>query len=108
MGDMFAGDSPTIDYNGGGSLLELSKTYDKIFAAYDFDIVIPGHGAVTNRAGLTTFHDAYKKLTVRAQSFIRQGKSQQELSKLMETEYGWAPDSVRQVQNVPGMMKELK
>jgi glyoxylase-like metal-dependent hydrolase (beta-lactamase superfamily II) len=109
MGDMFySGLTPTIDYNGGGSLLELAKTYDKIFATYDFDIVIPGHGDTTNRAGLTAFRDAFVKLTGRAQTFIRQGKSQQELSKFMEAEYGWAADSTRQVQNVPGMMKELK
>jgi glyoxylase-like metal-dependent hydrolase (beta-lactamase superfamily II) len=108
MGDLFSGDTPTIDYVGGGSLVEIAKTYDYILAAYDFERVIPGSGDVTNRAAVKTFQDAFVKLTARAQAFIRQGKSQQEFSKFMETEFGWAPDSLRQIQNVPGMMKELK
>jgi len=108
MGDLVSGDSPGIDYIGGGSLVELVKTYDKVLATYDFDIVIPGHGAVMNRAGLVAYRDNVVKLTSRAQEFIRQGKSQDELAKFMDKEYGWAPGSTRQVQNVPGMMKELK
>ena len=108
MGDLVSGDSPGIDYNTDGSLLELVKTYDKVLAAYDFDIVIPGHGPVINRAGLVAYRDNVVKMTTRAQAFIRQGKTQEELAKFMDKEYGWAPGSTRQVQNVPGMMKELK
>jgi cyclase len=108
MGDLVGGDSPGIDYNGGGSLIELVKTYDKVLAAYDFDTVIPGHGAIMNRAGLVAYRDNVDKLKTRVQSFIRQGKSEDELHKFMETEYNWAPNNYRQVQNVPGMMKELK
>jgi glyoxylase-like metal-dependent hydrolase (beta-lactamase superfamily II) len=111
MGDMFSGApgaTPTIDYAGGGSLVEQAKTFDKIYAAYDIDTVIPGHGDVTNRAAFKTFQDNFVKMTARAQAFIRQGKSPEELSKFMETEFGWAPNSTQQIQNVPGMMKELK
>jgi cyclase len=115
MGDLMAdtsdlrmGTSPTVDYNGGGSLLEYPKTIDKVLAAYDFDIVIPGHGPVTNRRGLMTYRDNVVKLIARAQTFIRQGKSQDELAKFMEKEYRWAPNSLPQQWSVPGMMKELK
>jgi cyclase len=108
MGDLVSGDSPGIDYNTGGSLIELVKTYDKVLAAYDFDIVIPGHGPVINRAGLVAYRDNVVKMTARAQAFIRQGKSQDDLANFMDKEYGWAPGSTRQVQNIPGMMKELK
>jgi cyclase len=108
MGVLVSGDSPGIDYNGSGSLLEMVKTYDKVLAAYDFDIVIPGHGAIMNRAGLVAYRDNVAKLTTRVQSFIRLGKTQAELSTLMEKEYNWAAGSTRQVQNVPGMMNELK
>jgi glyoxylase-like metal-dependent hydrolase (beta-lactamase superfamily II) len=108
MGDLVSGDSPGIDYNTDGSLIELVKTYDKVLAAYDFDIVIPGHGPVINRAGLVAYRDNVVTMTARAQAFIRQGKSQDELAKFMDKEYGWAPNSTRQVQNIPGMMKELK
>ena len=115
MGDLMAdtkdlsmGTSPTVDYNGGGSLLEYPKTIDKVLAAYDFDTVIPGHGPVTNRQGLVTYRDNVVKLIARAQAFIRQGKNQQELSSFMQREYRWAPTSLPQQWSVPGMMKELK
>ena len=60
--DLRMGTSPTVDYNGGGSLLEYPKTIDKVLAAYDFDTVIPGHGPVTNRQGLETYRDNVVKL----------------------------------------------
>jgi glyoxylase-like metal-dependent hydrolase (beta-lactamase superfamily II) len=115
MGDLMAdtadlkmGTSPTVDYNGGGSLLEYPKTIDKVLAAYDFDTVIPGHGPVTNNQGLATYRDNVAKLIARAQTFVREGKSQAELARFMQTEYRWAPNSLPQQWSVPGMMKELK
>lgn len=107
-GDLMAGTSPLIDYPGGGSLAEWAKTLDNVMAAWDFDTVIPGHGAVTNKAGLKTYRDNVEKLKDRATSLIRQGKSQQELAEAMTKEYGWAPNSLQQQWSVPGMMKELK
>jgi cyclase len=106
--DLRMGTSPTVDYNGGGSLLEYPKTIDKILAAYDFDTVIPGHGPVTNRQGLKTYRDNVVKLIARAQVFVRQGHTQDELAKFMQTEYRWAPKSLPQQWSVPGMMTELK
>jgi len=106
--DLRMGTSPTVDYNGGGSLLEYPKTIDKVLAAYDFDTVIPGHGPVTTRQGLATYRDNVVKLIGRAQAFIRQGKSQDELSRFMELQYRWAPNSLPQQWSVPGMMKELR
>lgn len=107
-GDLMAGTSPLIDYPGGGSLAEWPKTLDNVMAAWDFETVIPGHGAVTNKAGLKTYRDNVEKLKTRAQTLIRQGKSQQELADAMTKEYGWAAGSLQQQWSVPGMMKELK
>src|ERR1019366_132580 len=45
-GDLMAGTSPLIDYPGGGSLVEWTKTLDGALQL-DFDTVIPGHGPVT-------------------------------------------------------------
>jgi len=106
--DLKMGTSPTVDYRGGGSLLEYPKTIDKVLAAYDFDTVIPGHGPVTTRQGLETYRDNVVKLIARAQAFVRQGKSQAELARFMQTEYRWAPTSLPQQWSVPGMMTELK
>lgn len=106
--DLRMGTSPTVDYNGGGSLLEYPKTIDKVLAAYDFDTVIPGHGPVTTRQGLATYRNNVVKLIARAQAFIRQGKSQEELARFMQMEYRWAPNSLPQQWSVPGMIKELR
>jgi cyclase len=107
-GDLMAGTSPLIDYPGGGSLADWPKTLDAAMAAWDFDTVIPGHGAVTNKAGLLTYRNNVDKLKIYATGLIRQGKSQEDVAKAMTAEYGWAPNSLQQQWSVPGMMKELK
>jgi glyoxylase-like metal-dependent hydrolase (beta-lactamase superfamily II) len=106
-GDLMAGTSPLIDYNGGGSLAEWSKTLDNALKL-DFDTVIPGHGSITNKAGLTTYRDNVEKLRTRVSGLIHEGKSQAEVAKFMETEYKWAPGSLQQQWSVPGMYQELK
>ena len=107
-GDLMAGTSPLIDYNGGGSLVEWAKTLDGVLNQLDFDTVIPGHGNVTNKAGLKTYRDNVEKLRNRVTGLIREGKTQTDIAKVMQTEYGWAPDSLQQQWSVPGFMKELK
>ena len=106
-GDLMAGTSPLIDYNGGGSLAEWATTLDAAMQL-DFDTVIPGHGAVTNRAGLTTYRNNVEKLKGEVTSLIRSGKSQDDLAKFMTANYGWAAGSLQQQWSVPGMMTELK
>jgi cyclase len=107
-GDMMAGTSPLIDYNGGGSVVEWTKTLDGALNSLDFDTVIPGHGPVTTKAGLMTYRDNIVKMRDRVTGFIRSGKSQDELAKFMTTEYNWAAGSLQQQWSVPGMMTELK
>ena len=58
-GDLFAGFDTSlrlIDYNGGGSLMEWSATLEKVLEL-DFDTVIPGHQAVTDRAAMQGYLD---------------------------------------------------
>ena len=100
--------SPLIDYNGGGSIVEWTKTLDAVMAQWDFDTVIPGHGAVTNKAGLLTYRNNVEKLRNRVTGLIREGKSQDDVAKVMTTEYGWQPGSNNQLWSVPGFMTELK
>ena len=107
-GDLMAGASPLIDYNGGGSLIEWTKTLDGVLNQLDFDTVIPGHGNVTNKAGLKSYRDNVDKLRNRVTGLIREGKTQADVAKVMQSEYGWAPDSLQQQWSVPGFMKELK
>jgi cyclase len=106
-GDLMAGTSPLIDYNGGGSVVEWTKTLDNALKL-DFDTVIPGHGAITDKAGLKTYRDNVEKMRNRVSGMIREGKGQAEVAKFMETEYKWAPNSIQQQWSVPGMFQELK
>jgi len=106
-GDLMAGKTPLIDYNGGGSLVEWTKTLDEAMKL-DFDTVIPGHGPVTNKAGLLAYRNNVDKLRTRATEMIRDGRSQEDVGKVMIAEFGWAADGLQMQWSLPGMMKELK
>ena len=106
-GDLMANATPLIDYSGGGSLIEWTKTLDGALKL-DFDTVIPGHGNVSNKAGLLAYRNNVEKLRNRAAELIHQGKSQAELAKAMEAEFNWGPTSMQAQWSIPGMMTELK
>jgi glyoxylase-like metal-dependent hydrolase (beta-lactamase superfamily II) len=107
-GDLMAGASPLIDYPGGGSIVEWTKTLDAAMKDLDFDTVIPGHGAVTNKAGLLAYRNNVEKMRNRVTGLIREGKSQEEVGKVMMAEYGWTPTSLQMQWTLPGFMTELK
>jgi len=106
-GDLMAGKTPLIDYPGGGSVGEWTKTLDEALKL-DFDTVIPGHGPVTDRAGLLAYRNNVEKLRNRAAAMIREGKSQEEVGKVMIAEFGWASSGLQMQWSLPGMMAELK
>jgi glyoxylase-like metal-dependent hydrolase (beta-lactamase superfamily II) len=106
-GDLMAGSTPLIDYPGGGSVVEWTKTLDGALKL-DFDTVIPGHGAVTNKAGLLAYRDNVEKLRTRATGLIREGKSQEEVGTVMIAEFGWSPTGLQMKWSLPGLMTELK
>ena len=106
-GDLMAGKTPLIDYAGGGSLKSWAATLDEAMKL-DFDTVIPGHGAVTDKAGLHEYRNNVEKLCNRATGLIREGKSQEEVGKVMQAEFGWGPNSMQMQWSLPGMMTELK
>ena len=106
-GDLMAGASPLIDYPGGGSLAEWASTLDAAMTL-DFDTVIPGHGKVTDKAGLLTYRNNVEKLKARVTGLIREGKGKDDIAKVLTAEYKWAPDSLNMQWSLPGMMTELK
>jgi len=106
-GDLMAGSTPLIDYPGGGSVVEWTKTLDAALKL-DFDIVIPGHGDVTTKDKLLAYRNNVEKLRNRARSMIREGKSQEEVGKVMIAEFGWQPTGLQMQWSLPGMMAELK
>jgi len=106
-GDLMAGTTPLIDYPGGGSVVEWIKTLDAAMKV-DFDTVIPGHGPVTNKAGLRAYRNNVEKLRDRAAGLIREGKSQEDVGKVMIAEFGWSPTGLQMQWSLPGMMAELR
>lgn len=111
MGDLMAGVTPLIDYPGGGSVVEWIKTVDAAMAALEFEKVIPGHGTVTNRAGLRTYRDNVEKLRTEVSTLVRQGKTQEEVRALLAKQYPAQygnPGSLNNQWSLPGFMQELK
>lgn len=108
-GDMMAGITPLIDYNGGGSIVEWTDSMDRMLDTFDFDTVIPGHGAVTDRAGLETYRDNVIILRNRVSGLIRDGRSQEEIGRILGMEYApYTPDSLYMEWSLPGFMTELR
>ena len=107
-GDMFTSGTPLIDYPGGGSIVEWTKTLDAVMGSLDFDTVIPGHGPVSKKADLLTYRNKAADMRTRVQTLIRQGKNQDDVGKFMTAEYKWAPDSLNMQWSLPGMMTELR
>jgi cyclase len=106
-GDLMAGNTPLIDYRGGGSIVEWTKTLDEALKV-DFDTVIPGHGKVTDKAGLKAYRDNIERLRTRAAGLIREAKSQEDVGKVMMAEFGWGAKSMQMSWSLPGMMEELR
>lgn len=103
-GDLMANATPLIDYSNGGSVAEFTKTLDAILA-FDFDTVIPGHGAVQKKADLQKYRDNVAKMHAAATAQVKAGKSKDEIMKFMTDNFGWGPGQQRM--SLDGMMAEL-
>jgi cyclase len=97
---------PFIDYANGGSALEWTKTLDDVLKL-DFDIAIPGHGPVSDRAGILKFRNAFQQMRDRIQGMVRSGASKDEISKVLVGEYHWAAGGLA-IQQVDAMIRELR
>jgi cyclase len=106
-GDLMAGSSPLIDYGGGGSLVEWPATLDEALKI-DFDTVIPGHGPIAKKADLLAYRNNVAKLKDHISGLIRQGKSKDEIAKVMTSDYGWAAGGLQMTRGFEGMLAELK
>lgn len=74
-GDLFFnGSYPNIDLEAGGSVREWAATLERVLAL-DFERVIPGHGPVTDRAGLERYRDFMAELAQIAEQAAQRGQS---------------------------------
>jgi cyclase len=97
---------PFIDYANGGSALEWTKTLDAVLKI-DFDVAIPGHGPISDRAGILKFRNEFQAMRDRIQGMVRAGASKDEISKVLVSDYHWAPGGLA-VQQVDALITELK
>lgn len=107
-GDLMAGNTPLIDYPGGGSLKEWPATLDAAMKDFDFDTVIPGHGPVTTKAMLMTYRNDVEKESKRVAGLMHSKKSEDEIGKIMMAEYHWMPNSLQMQWSLPGFKTEYK
>jgi glyoxylase-like metal-dependent hydrolase (beta-lactamase superfamily II) len=77
MGDtFFAGRYPFIDLDSGGSLAGMIAAAELVLANTDADTrIIPGHGPLSDRAGLAAYRDLLVAARDRVQAAIAAGKS---------------------------------
>jgi glyoxylase-like metal-dependent hydrolase (beta-lactamase superfamily II) len=74
-GDLFSnGVYPNIDLEAGGTVREWGDTLDRVLAL-DFDTVIPGHGPVSDRAGLVRFQRFIRSLWSQTSAVAARGGS---------------------------------
>jgi len=99
---------PMVDYDGGGSIVELPKTLEAI-SKLDFDTLVPGHGPVTDKAGLAAYQKRIEGFRDRAKGLIQSGKSKDEVWKVLADEYSFANmNNLNYQWTLPGLMTELK
>ncbi len=97
---MFNGRYPNIDLEAGGSVREWSATLDRVLEL-DFDAVIPGHGPVTDRAGLAAFQGFLRELWSVAEEAVKRGKSLSETQASVEL----TTDAGYEVMAIPFVMR---
>jgi cyclase len=74
--DFFNGMFPFIDVENGGSVKGMIAAVDMILSRIGDDVkVIPGHGPLSDKAGLRAFNDMLKGTSSAVESAIRAGKT---------------------------------
>jgi cyclase len=80
-GDLFFSNGfPIIDIYYGGTIDGLIKAIDNILKICDDQtIIIPGHGAISNRQGLKDYREMLIESKVRIVNLVKEGKTEQEV-----------------------------
>jgi cyclase len=95
-----------VDYTTGGSLLSFPKTADAALAL-DWDVVVPGHGPLTNRAGFMTWRKDIETVRNRVTAMVREGRTTAQIQEVLVSEFRWETMGAP-IRSVEGMMGELK
>jgi cyclase len=96
---------PFIDYANGGSAVEWTQVIDGI-ATLDFDTIIPGHGPVSDRAGLAAWRASFVKMRDRVRDQVRAGVGKEAVSRTLVEEFGWPANGLA-IQQVDAFIEEM-
>jgi glyoxylase-like metal-dependent hydrolase (beta-lactamase superfamily II) len=108
MGDMFTfGDSTPqlVDYAGGGSAIEWTKTVEGALRL-NFDTAVPGHGPVTTKQEVQKFRDSTMSLRTRVQDMVRKKSSRADVEKMLRSDFHFADLHVKV--SLDGLIKEMQ
>lgn len=108
-GDLLHGTAPFIDYANGGSSKAWISTLDGALAL-DWDVAIPGHGAVMTRADVQGFRDQMIAVRARMNSLIGEGVTAEQAPESIQTsDLSWtqAPDGLFMRRSIPGFYDEI-
>jgi glyoxylase-like metal-dependent hydrolase (beta-lactamase superfamily II) len=94
------------DYPIGGSVRSFPKASDAALQL-DWDVVIPGHGPLTNRTGFLEWRKDVEVIINRVTSMAREGKTNTDIQKLLVTEYGWEMTGMP-IRTLDAVIAELK
>jgi cyclase len=90
-GDLFLTNNPTrpyFDYSYGGSAVAWPQTLDGVLGT-EWDIAVPGHGPVSDRAGVTKYRATVQKILDRVRGLVRSGKPKADVVKALVEEFEW-------------------
>ena len=113
-GDIFSGKNvPLLDYNNGGSGVEIPDTLMKAYtaAAKTADSIITGHSTVMTPADLREYSEFNRDFLNAVREAKKSGRTVEEFVKswTLPAKYkGYAPTSQRLQGNVEGMYKEIQ
>lgn len=97
---------PYMDYAAGGSAVEWTHVLDET-EKLDFDTIIPGHGPVSDRAGLKQWRVEFLKLRDRIHSMVKKGESKDAISQVLYDEFKW-PKGGLAIGQVDAFIAEMK
>ncbi len=91
MGDLFALYGPyraVVDYSAGASMRDWPRTLQRVLQL-DFDIVVPGHSGVTDRANIEGYIDYLTRTGEMVRQMNAQRRPREEIQAALQSEFNW-------------------
>ncbi len=105
-GDLYVtGVGQLIDYAAGGNAKEWTRTLDGMLGL-DFDVAIPGHGAVANKEDVRKFREFTVTLRSRVRELVVKKATLEEVEQVMRTEFRWG--NLHVARGLTGVMAEMR